>query len=179
MPTPSMYTTLASAQGIVPIDLTHFRAIASNNIPAQAGTPIGGLLCGDSAPKLLRTNAATDKSLAIQWAASSSIEITAPFIYPPDMNILVPYTVNFQALMNGATDTPTVAVGVFEGIGDTNRGATSAAMTAAIAQYSVSITATAAFPNFAIISLTPGAHTTNILLIYNVWIQYTKQLLSS
>lgn len=175
-------TNAVSALGFIPLPLTSFRAISSNDIPAQAGTPIGGLLCSDSAPKYIRINTSTDKGLRIQWAASGVIEITTSFYYPPDLDATKAVTVNLRASMGGASDTPVITIAYFEGIGDTNRGSNTAAVTGTtIATYSNStvITPTAAHPNYASVSLTPGTHGTDVLNLYEAYILYTKKVLTT
>ena len=179
----SMYTTLTSTQGFIPLPLTNFRAIASNDIAGTAGTPPGGILAGNSAPALKRVNAATDKALMIEWAASNSIEITTGFYYPPDMNLATDITVNLRAKMAAASvDTPTITVGYFGGIGDTDRGGATAALSTTLGTKTVTVsTPTTAHPNFASISLTPGTHATasNTVQIYEAYVTYTKKLLAS
>lgn len=170
---------LQSAQGFIPLDLASFRAIASNDIPALAGTPASGILAADTAPKLLRVNAATDKAIRISWAASSQIEIANWFNYPPDMDVTTTYTVNLRAKSSSTNDTPVIAIGVFEGIGDTNRGGNTAALSSSTATVSVTVTPTAGAPNFAAISLIPGTHGTDTVELYAAWITYTKKLLTS
>jgi hypothetical protein len=139
----------------------------------------GGKLAVDTAPKLIRANAATDKALTINWAATSVIEITQGFLYPPDMDVTLPYTVNLRAKMGGATDTPTVTVGVFEGVGDTVRGGATAALSSTVSTVSKAITPTSGYPNFAAVTLVPGAHGTDTVVLYAAWILYTKKLLTS
>lgn len=176
----SLYTTATSAQGFIPLTLDKWLLIATNDIPAIAvASGNGGKLASDTAPALKRVNGATDKCLTIDWAASSSVEITQGFCYPPDMDVTAAYTVNLRVKMAGATDTPTIAIGVFEGIGDTNRGATSGAASATLGTVSASVTPTGGHPNFASVSLTPGAHTTDILHLYEAYILYKKKLLAS
>lgn len=87
-----------------------------------------------------------------------------------------------MAAMAGATDSPTMAVTYFEGIGDTNAGGNSAAITGTtITEYTVTIAATdiGAHPNFANISFTPAAHGTDELRLYAAWIEYTRKLKST
>jgi hypothetical protein len=175
-----IYQSLETAQGFIPLDLNSWRLVASNDVPALAiASGNGGNLAVDSAPKLIRVNAATDKCLTINWAASSGIEIFNQFAYPPDMDVTKTYTVNLRVKSGGATDTPTIAIGLFEGIGDTNRGGTSAAIAAAVSTVSATITPTAGHPIFASVTIIPGAHTSDTVVLYEAWITYTKKLLVS
>ena len=162
--------------GFIPLSLTSWRLIASNDI-AAVGTPDGGLLSLDTAPTLKRINAATDKQLRIAWAASGVVEITNSFVYPPDLDDTAAVEFHFLAAMAGVTNTPVVAVGYFEGVGDTNAGGNSAAVTGtSIAEYSVTIAAgdVGVSPQSASVSLIPASHGTDVLYIYSTWIEYTR-----
>lgn len=162
--------------GFIPLDLGGARIIGSN---VFANTTEGLLLDGNTDPILQRINGATDKGVRIAWAASSAIEIQLPgFAYPPDLDDTANVEVHFLANMAGAVDTPVVAVAYFEGIGDTNAGGNSAAVTGVtLTEYSVVVTAAniGPQPSFANISLIPAAHTTDILYLYAAWIEYTRK----
>ncbi len=178
----SMYTTLTTAQGFIPLYLPNWRLVASNDVPVIAVVSgNGGNLASDSSPVLMRVNAATDKALRIKWASSTSIEVFQQFFYPPDMDVTAAYTVNFRIGKSANTDaTCTFTVGCFEGIGDTDRGGATAVLGAsAVTSYSRSITPTAGHPNFAALSLVPGTHTTDDIYLYESYILYTKKLLST
>lgn len=165
--------------GFIPLPLGAWRLIATNDIPAIAvASGNGGNLGSDTAPKFKRVNAATDKKIRIEWASSSSIEITQDFVYPPDLDDTATIVVHLLMAMAGTTDTPTIAVGYFEGLGDTNAGGNTAAVTGTtIADYSVTIAASdvGAYPVGASIALTPAAHTTDALYLYSSWATYTRK----
>lgn len=178
----SMYKTLASAQGFIPLPLWSWRLVASNDVPAIAvASGNGGTLAADSSPKLQRVNAATDKALRIEWATSTSIEIFNQFFYPPDMDVTATYTINFRIGKDTNTDsTCTFTVGVFEGVGDTNRGSATAVLgTATVTTYTCTVTPTSGHPMFANITATPGTHTTDEVWLYEAYVLYQKKLLSS
>lgn len=163
--------------GYIPLPLTAWRLIATNDVGAS-GSADGGTISLDTAPKLKRVNTSTDKQLRLEWAASSSIEITTQFAYPPDLDDTATLAVKFLAASAGATNSPTVAVGYFENVGDTNAGGNSGAVTGtSIAAYSVTIAASdvGAAPAVASISFTPAAHTTDALYIYATWIEYQRK----
>ncbi len=176
-----MYQTLISAQGFIPLPLMSWRAIASNDIPALAGTPASGILASDTSPKLIRVNTSTDKALRIIWSSSTSIEICNHIFYPPDMDATATYTVNCRIGKNTNTDaTCTFTVGVFEGVGDTTRGSATAVLgAAAVTAYTCTVTPTAGHPNFAALSLVPGTHTTDDIWLYEAYVLYQKKLLTS
>lgn len=168
--------TATLATGYIPLSLENAREIATNDIPATAAN--AGELSSNTTPILARVNGATDKQLRLAWAASNSDEITWSVVSPPDLDDTAAVEVHILAAMAGTTDTPTVAIGFFEGIGDTNAGGNTAAVTGtAMAEYSVSIAHgdIAASPKPWVVTLIPGAHTTDILYVYGAWIEYTRK----
>ncbi len=163
-------------KGFYPLGIFNCRLLSTNAFlnTIEAGTPDG-----NTAPSLQRVNAATDKKARLAWAASASDEIQFPdFIYPPDLDDTADVTVHVLAAMAGATDTPTLTIGYFEGVGDTDAGGATAAVTGTtVTEYSRTIAAAdvGAHPKAASITLTPGAHTTDILYVYAAWVEYTKK----
>jgi hypothetical protein len=167
--------TATLATGFIPLPLGQAREIATNDIPAAAA--IGGLLAADTTPILKRLNAATDKKQVIEWAASNNDEIAWDFPYPPDLDDTAAITVKFLAQMNGATNTPVLAVSYFEGVGDTNAGGNTAALSNTLAVKSVTIAAgdVGAAPSGASIGVAPGAHTTDKVQLLAAWVEYTRK----
>lgn len=169
--------------GYIHIPLSSFRIVATNDISAK-GNADGGTLSLDTDPKYKRENAATDKALRIAWESGSILEITSQFLYPPDIDEASPLNVNLLAGMKaGSVDTPVIAVGFFENVGDANAGGNTPVLGTTIGLKSVAIAAAdvGAYPAAASISLTPGAHATasNDVLLYGCSITYRKKLLSS
>jgi len=167
--------TATLGTGFVPLPLAEAREIATNDIAALAAQ--GGLLALDSTPILKRTNGATDKKLYVEWAASNSDEIAWDFVYPPDLDDTAVVTIHLLAKMNGATNTPVIAVSYFEGIGDSNAGGNTAALSDTLAEVTVEIAAAAvgAAPTGASVGLVPGAHTTDKVQLLGAWIEYTRK----
>ncbi len=168
--------------GTIPLPLHNFRKVASNEIPAIAvASGNGGTLAVDSDPQLQRVNAATDKALRIEWESGSVLEITQQFIYPLDLDPAADVVVNLFAGMKAASvDVPVLTVGFFEGIGDTNAGGNTAALSTTAAWKTVTIAAAdiGAAPNFGVISIVPGAHATasNDVYLYAAFLSYTRKL---
>ncbi len=163
--------------GFIPLDITALRKIASNAIQNLAAH--GGQMASDSAPILQRVNGATDKALRITWAASAVDEVQFPPVpMPPDFDGDAGASVHLLCAMAGATNAPTIDVQVFDGIGDTEMGSATAAVTGTtIAEYSAALTAanTAGHPTgFLNIALVPAAHGTDALYLYAAWIEYTR-----
>ena len=143
---------------------------------------IGGLTASDTTPIYQRVNGATDQAVRLNWAATVVTEITWSFPYPPDWDDTNDVTVHLLAAMGGSADTPTMTVEYFEGVGDSDAGGATGAITGTtVAEYTRTIAAAniGAHPNFASVSLTPGAHGTDALFLYAVWIEYTRKLLAT
>lgn len=164
------------ALGMIPLPLGSAREIVANAIPNAAA--IGGLLASDTTPILERVNGATDKKMRLRWAATNVDALQWDITYPPDLDDTANVIVYVLAAMGGASDTPTLAINYFEGLGDTNAGGNTAAVTGtSIAVYSRTITAAniGAYPNGASIEIVPAAHGTDTLLIYAAWVEYTRK----
>lgn len=162
--------------GYIPLSMWTSRIIAANAI---SNTTEAGVPDGNTNPLIERVNGATDKQSRVSWAASNSAELQfEPIALPADCDTSAAITVNMLAAMAGATDTPTVTIGWFSGIGDTTQGGVTAAVTGTtIANYNVSIAASVA--NTAIkpisIQIIPGTHTTDALRVYSMWVSYTRK----
>jgi hypothetical protein len=167
--------TASLATGFVPLALSQAREIATNDIINAAG--IGGILSSDSTPALKRVNGATDKKQMIEWVASNNDEIVWDFPYPPDLDDSAAVEVHLLAKMSGATNTPAIAVSYFEGVGDTNAGGNTAALSSTLADVSVTIAAgdVGPAPTSASIGLVPAAHTTDKVQVLAAWIKYTRK----
>lgn len=168
--------TTTMATGFINLPLTGWRLTAANDIAAKNAAD-GGLISLDTDPTLKRVNAATDKQLRIAWAATSVVEITCQFAYPPDLDDTAAVTFNALMGMSGAADTPVIAVSFWEGVGDTNAGGNTAALAAAVAQKTVVIAAgdVGAYPKAATVGLIPAAHGTDAIYMYAAWITYTRK----
>jgi hypothetical protein len=162
--------------GYIPLDLFTARIISADAIQA---TTEGGVPDSNTAPSIARINGATDKQGRMTWAAASVAEIQfAPVAYPPDLDDTEPVTINFLAMMSGSTDTPTLTVAYFEGIGDTNAGGATGALSASLAKVNRSIAAAdvGAYPKVASISVLPGAHGTDAVWMHAAWIEYQRKM---
>jgi hypothetical protein len=169
--------TATLATGFIPLDIASLRIIASDVI---GNTSEGMLLDGNTAPSLQRVNSATDKALRVIWAASSSVECQFPPVpKPADLDGAVQLEVHLMVGKDTNTDnTVTIDVQMFDGVGDTEAGAATAALaTATLTEYSAAIAAgdLAEAPGFLNISLIPGTHTADAIWLYAAWIEYTRK----
>jgi hypothetical protein len=161
--------------GFIPLDIASAREIASNDIQNLAAH--GGILCLDSTPKLKRVNAATDKALRLEWAASDVTEIQfPPVVMPRDLNPAVDITFHILGNMSGSTDTPTIDVQFYDKVGDTEMGGVSSAFGSSLAEETGTIAnanISGAPLGFFNITMIPGAHGTDVLYVYSAWIEYS------
>lgn len=174
--------TALNPKGFIPLDFSSLRELVTNDIPNQA-TLAGGILGADTVPIYERTNDATDKSLRLNWvlsAANTEVQF-APVPMPPDLDETVDVTIHIVAEMTGATDTTnTLDVQVWDGVGDVEMGGATAVITDALLELTVTIAnanITGGPLGFFNISITPtGTHTTDGILVYAAWIEYTRKL---
>lgn len=168
--------TTTMATGYIPLPLAQAREIATNDIINTAGD--AGVLSSNTTPILARVNGATDKQLRLTWAASNVDEIVWSVVSPPDLDDAAAVEVHLLAAMEAANDTPVIGVSFFEGVGDSNAGGNTAAVTGtSVAEYTVSIAHgnIGAAPQPWSIGLVPAAHGTDKLYLYGAWIEYTRK----
>lgn len=163
-------------RGFIPIRLETVREIVSNAITNIAAN--GGLLASDTTPILQLTNGDTDSALRLAWAASNSDGIAFMTPLPPDFDPNSDLELHVVANMAGATDTPDLDLDTFFNTGDTKVSDAIADITGTtVAEYTGTIAA-ADIPKSSLwmvnIEVTPGAHTTDILYVYAIWLEYTK-----
>lgn len=175
-----------SATGWLPIHLTSLREVNSNDIPVMSDSPatndpagFGGLLAKNTSPILEYTNGDTDSAWRVRWAASNVDKVTFSTPLPPDVDWSQPLYLKTVAAMGGATDTPTLTLETFFGKGDTKVSDTSGAIsTTTEAVYTITIAAADLESNvkkqFASFEITPGSHGTDTLLIYALWLEYSR-----
>lgn len=160
--------------GFIPVPLTTVREVVSNNITNAAGN--GGLLASDTTPIFEFTNGDTDSALRLRWAASNSDAIVFQVPLPPDLDDAANVEVHFRAAMAGATDTPVVSADSYFNEGDTKVEDDSTALSNSVAEKTITIDA-ADVPSGAqtlTVELTPGAHTTDAMHLYAIWVEYTR-----
>ena len=126
-------------------------------------------------PYLARENGATDPTMKIVWPAADVTPIQLPPIkLPDDLNSDVDVTIRIQAKSSSTNDTPTLTVEAFEGIGDTDFGGASGALSGSLAEVSVALAnADIAGGTVLNLTLTPGAHNTDNVEVYSIAVEYT------
>jgi hypothetical protein len=167
--------TATMALGIIPMPLQNSLIISSNDIANTAH------VSKNTDPILERENGATDKALRLSWASASVLELQmGSFPYPPDLDDTAAITIHVLAKMKSASvDTPVIAVGIFEGIGDTNAGGNTSALSTTLQDLTVSFAASdvGPYPTFFTVTLKPGTHSTasNDVYVYAAWAEYTRK----
>lgn len=160
--------------GFIPVPLTSVREVVSNNITNAAGN--GGLLASDTTPIFEFTNGDTDSALRLRWAASNSDAIVFQVPLPPDLDASSDVEVHFRAAMASTNDTPVIDADSYFNEGDTKVSDASTALSDTIAEKTITIDAAdvpAGAQTFTC-ELTPGAHTTDALHLYAIWVEYTR-----
>lgn len=173
-------------KGYIPLPLTAARVIVSNDYQAETIVSTGGsekasggiLASLGVIFSINRVNAATDKAARIVAKNNTTGELQWDSIaMPPDLDDTAAVNVNLLTRMAGAADTPVISVGAFFGVGDTNCGGDTSALSDTLAQKTVVLAAgdVPAYPSFLNITLIPGAHTTDAWWLYALWLEYTKK----
>lgn len=168
-----IYQNLVSAQEFINVPLESLLETDATNIVARLGAA--------TTPVLDMANGDTDSGLLVTWVASNSDPVLFQFALPPDFNDAADMVIHFRAKSGGATDTPTIASDSYFNEGDTKVEDASAALGATFAENTITI-AEADIPSGAqtfTCELTPGAHTTDTVVISAIWIEYTKKILTS
>lgn len=160
--------------GCIQLPLVDWRELAAADIQNAAAN--GGLLAKDTTPILERVNVGTDPALRLKWAATNVDALTISVISPPDLDVSQSVKVKLRARMSGAVDTPTVAVDLREDVGGSNLGGNTGALSSSIAtvERACTVTADTTTQKAWTITITPGAHGTDLLELYAAWIEYTR-----
>ncbi len=169
--------TFLVGKGKIALDITSLREIVSDETDTDANH--GGILTLDSTPRLKRVTTSTDKAFKVEWIGGNVDEVQFPPVFmPPDFDSSIDATVHLLAKMSAAGDVPTIDVQVFDGIGDTEMGGPTAALSSTLAELSVTLTAATLSGHplgFLNISLIPGTHATQLVELYAAWIEYTRK----
>ncbi len=169
--------TFLVGKGKHSLDITSLREIVSDETDVDANH--GGILTLDSTPRLKRVATSTDKALKVEWVGGNVDEVQfPPFFMPPDLDEVSDVTIHLLAKMDASGDTPTIDVQVFDGIGDTEMGSATAALSDTLAELIVTIgnADISGHPTgFFNISLIPGTHATQLVELYAAWIEYVRK----
>lgn len=168
-----LYQDLLSAQSFIPISLESLLETDGTNIVARLGVA--------TTPTLDMANGDTDSGLVVTWVASNSDAVLFQVPLAPAFDPAADLVIHFRSKSGGATDTPTIASDAYFNEGDTKVEDVSSALGAAYAENTITIAA-ADIPAGAqtlTVELTPGAHTTDTVVISALWAEHTKTILTS
>lgn len=160
--------------GFIPVSLASVRELSTGSFINAAGN--GGLLASDTTPILTTINGDTDGAWRLAWAASNSDAIGFQVPLPPDLDDAANVEIHLRAYMAGATDTPVISADSYFNEGDTKVEDDTTALDATPTEKTITIDA-GDVPSGAqtlSVELTPGAHTTDILYVTAIWVEYTR-----
>lgn len=129
------------------------------------------------AARLETVNGDTDSQIRLTWPASNSNPVAFNTPLPPDLDPSDPILLNLYTDMSGSTDTPVVAADTYFNVGDTKVEDNSSAVGATPDVATITIAA-ADIPTWPLVmacELTPGAHATDDLHLYALWLEYTRK----
>jgi hypothetical protein len=139
----------------------------------------GGILALDGAIfSLNRVNGATDKAARVVFKANTTGELQFPsFSLPPDLDDAQDMKVHLMLGKSGNTDTVTVDVQCFFGVGDTECGAATETVPQAKTEHIITLAAAdvLAHPNELHIALVPSAHANDAIWLYGAAISYQRK----
>lgn len=171
---------------VIDLDIFSLREITSNDFRDQTvdGTSgaehaSGGILASLGAiGSINRINGATDKGARVVFKANTTGEFQfRPIVVPDDMDKAENAYIKLNVAMAGSTNTPVISVGCFFGVGDTNCGGNTAALSVTRAWRSVTIIPAdlPTPPEMMNITLIPGAHATDAIWLYGAAFYYTRK----
>jgi len=168
-----LYQHLLSVQNFIPVSLESLIETDGTNLVARLGiatTPVLDMAGGDA-----------DSSLEVNWVASNNDAVLFQVSLPPSLDVSADLVIHFRAKSGGATDTPTISSDAFFNEGDTKVEDVSSALGAAFAENTITI-ANGDIPAGAqtlTVELTPGAHTTDTVVLSALWIEHKNSILTS
>ena len=175
-----LYQNAISIQGFIPIKLTDLREVATMAVGAVAAAC--GVLGSDTTPVLAPNNGATDGCQVVSWVASNSDPVIFQTALPPDLDDTADLVLHMRIKSAGTTNAVGFTVDSWFNEDDTkvvdtsetNQTATWAEKIATIGNADVPAGAQALT-----VSLTPVAHTTDIMYLSAVWLEYKTKLKTS
>lgn len=175
-----IYQNAVSAQAFIPVPLNTLREASSFAVGNASAN--GGVLASDTTPILAPINGATDGCQTLAWAASNNDQVVFQTPLPPDLNDAADVVIHFRIKSAGTTNAVGFTVDSFWDEGDTKITDTSETNQTATWAEKIATIAAADVPTGAqtlTVGLTPVAHTTDILYLSAVWIEYKRKIVTS
>lgn len=168
-----IYQHILSVQSFIPVPLAGLLETDATNTVDYLGP--------GTTPTLDLANGDTDSGLVVTWAASNNDPVIFQTPLPPDLDASKDLVLHLRAKAGGSTDTPTIAADSYFNEGDTKIEDASGALSDSVQELTITIAA-ADIPAGAqtlSVELTPGAHTTDTVVLSALWLEYSKSLLGS
>lgn len=175
-----IYQDLLSTQRFLPVSLMQLREATNFDVGNTAAN--GGVLASDTTPILDGINDATDGCQQVRWAASNNDQVVFQTPLPPDLDDTKDVVLHFRIKSAGTTDAVGFTVDSFFNEGDTKVVDISQTNQTTDWLEKTATIAAADVPSGAqtlTVGLTPVAHTTDIMYLSAVWIEYQRKLLTS
>jgi hypothetical protein len=175
-----IYQNSVTTQGFIPIPLVTLREVSSLAVGDIAAN--GGLLASDTTPILAPINGATNGCQTVAWAASNNDVVMFQTALPPDLDDAADLIIHTRTKSAGTTN----AVGfvctswfneadtVQSDTGETNQTTGWLEKIITIDAGDVPVGA-----QTLTVALTPAAHTTDILYLSAIWIEYKTKILTA
>lgn len=168
-----IYQNVLSVQNFISVPLASLFESDATNLVALLG--IG------TTPAIDMANGDTDSGIVVTWVSSNSDAVIFQVPLPPALDVTADLVIHFRAKSGGSTDTPVIDADSYFNEGDTKVADASSALGAAYAENTITIAA-ADIPAGAqtlTVELTPGAHTTDTVVISSIWIEHKNSILTS
>jgi hypothetical protein len=175
-----LYQNAISVQGFIPVSLMSLREVSTMAVGNIAAN--GGVLASDTTPVLAPINGATDGCQTVSWVASNNDVVAFQVALPPDIDDAADLVIHFRIKSAGTTNAVGFTVSCWINESDTKVDLTSTTnQTATWAEKIATLTA-ADVPSGAqtiTVGLTPVAHTTDIMYLSAIWIEYKTLIKTS
>ena len=172
-----LYQNAISIQGFIPMSLMALREAATMAVGNIAAN--GGLLASDTTPILGPVNGATAGAQQVSWAAGNNDAVIFQAPLPPDLDDTADLILHTRIKSAGTTDA--VGFAVVSYFNETGAAVADTSQTNQTATWAEKLTTIAAadVPAGAqtiTVELTPVAHTTDIMYLSSVWLEYKTKL---
>jgi hypothetical protein len=172
-----LYQNAISIQGFIPISLMSLREVSTMAVGNIAAN--GGILASDTTPILQPVNGATAGAQEVAWASSNNDPVAFQISLPPDLDDTADLVLHTRIKSAGTSDA--VGFTVTSYFNETGAAVSDTSETNQTATWGEKVTTIAAadVPAGAqtlTVSLTPVAHTTDIMHLSALWLEYKTKI---
>lgn len=177
-----LYQNAISIQGFLNIPLTSLREVSAAMAVGNVANA-GGVLASDTTPILGPAVASPlDGCQVVSWAASNNDPVMFQTALPPDLDDAADLVLHMRIKSAGTTDAVGFTSKAFFNEGDTvveDTGQTNQTATWAEKLLTIGAADVPAGAQTLSVALTPAAHTTNILYLSALWLEYKTKVKAS